>query len=152
MNPAVIWLIVGLALLIVELFTTTFFLMWIAAGALLTALLAVWVDISWVQWVVFAVTSSILLIVTRPLARSVHGQVTVPSNVDALVGQEVMVLETVDSDANTGRVRIHSEEWRARSEAVIPQGSKAIIESVRGTTLIVGPKAVAKAETGETDG
>ncbi len=137
MHPGIIWLVAGLALLILELFTTTFFLMWIGAAALVTALAALWVHATWAQWLIFAVVSTVLLLATRGLARSIHGRVTVPSNVDQIVGQIGVVLEAVDPDENTGRIRIGSDEWRARSEARIPQGVRARVERVQGTTLWV---------------
>ncbi|MEN6404708.1 MAG: NfeD family protein, partial [Armatimonadia bacterium] len=88
---------------------------------------------------VFAVVSAILLAVSRPLARSIHGRVTVPSNVDSLIGQQAVVLEVVDNQANTGRVRMRSDEWRARSDSVIEVDSRVIITGVEGTTLLVKP-------------
>lgn len=137
MHPSLIWMIAGLALLIVELVVGSFFLMWIGAGALLTALLAVFVPTAWVQWLFFALSSLVLLLATRPLARSIHGRVTLPSNVDSLKGQEAVVLEEINRQQNTGRVRVHSDEWRARSAEVIPPGQHVIIEGVEGTTLQV---------------
>lgn len=137
MHPGIIWLIVGLVLLILELFTTTFFLMWIGAGALVAALAAIWIEPAWIQWLIFAVVSAALLWATRRLARSIHARVTVPSNVDQIVGQVGVVLEAIDPDQNTGRIRVGSEEWRARSETRIPQGVRARVESVQGTTLRV---------------
>ncbi|MEN6304324.1 MAG: NfeD family protein [Armatimonadia bacterium] len=139
MSPALAWMIAGLVLLILEVFIGSFFLMWIGAGALLTALAALLFGQAWVQWLVFAVVSAILLAVSRPLARSIHGRVTVPSNVDSLIGQQAVVLEVVDNQANTGRVRMRSDEWRARSDSVIEVDSRVIITGVEGTTLLVKP-------------
>ncbi|MEN6644824.1 MAG: NfeD family protein [Armatimonadia bacterium] len=139
MSPALAWMIAGLVLLILEVFIGSFFLMWIGAGALLTALAALLFGQAWVQWLVFAVVSAILLAVSRPLARSIHGRVTVPSNVDSLIGQQAVVLEVVDNQANTGRVRMRSDEWRARSDSVIQVDSRVIITGVEGTTLLVKP-------------
>jgi membrane protein implicated in regulation of membrane protease activity len=145
-------MIAGLALLILELFTTTFFLMWIAAAALLTALLSLFVPLAWLQWIVFAAVSVLLLIVTRPLSRSLHNRATVPSNVDALMGQEAMVLETINEAANSGRVRVRSDEWRARGSGVIPQGETVIVTGVAGATLLVRPKSeTAPAESSPED-
>lgn len=141
MHPGFMWMIAGLVLLIIEMITTTFFLMWIGAGALITALASLWVSPLWAQWVIFSVVSTILLIASRPLVRSIHGRVAVPSNVDQLVGQTAVVLEAIDPQANTGRVRIGSDEWRARSEERIAQGEQVVVESVAGTTLRVRPKA-----------
>ena len=141
MQPALWWLIAGLVLLMVELMHGAFVLVWVGAAALLTALLAVFVPVVWVQWLFFALASVVLLLATRPLARSIHGRVTVPSNVDSLIGQEAVVLEAIDPQANTGRVRIHSDQWRARSESCIPAGAHVIVQSVTGTTLQVTPVA-----------
>lgn len=139
MQPALMWLIAGLILLIIELFHGSLFLIWIGAAALLTALLSVWVHVEWVQWVFFAVISIILLIISRPLVRGVHGRVVRPSNVDSLIGMEAVVLETIDSSANTGRVRVRSDEWRARSSETIPQGTRVQVQRIEGTTLQVKP-------------
>jgi membrane protein implicated in regulation of membrane protease activity len=139
MHPALMWMIAGLALLIVELMAGSFFLMWIGAGALLTALLAVFVRVAWVQWLFFALASLVLLLATRPLARKLHGGVTLPSNVDSLKGMEGQVLEEINFRLNTGRVRVRSDEWRARSAEVIAPGTHVVIDGIEGTTLQVRP-------------
>lgn len=137
MNPALAWMIAGLALLIAEMFHGGLFMMWIGAAALLTALAALFIHTEWALWLIFAVASIGLLIASRGLARSIHGRVTVPSNVDSLVGLQGTVLEAIDPAANTGRVRVRSEEWRARSAASIKQGAQVVIEKIEGTTLLV---------------
>jgi len=139
MHPALMWMIAGLALLITELVAGSFFLMWIGAGALLTALLAVFLPATWVQWLFFALASLVLLLATRPLARKLHGGVTLPSNVDSLKGLEGLVLEEINPRLNTGRIRVRSDEWRARSAAVIAPGTHVIIDGIEGTTLQVHP-------------
>ncbi len=143
MNPAIYWLIAGLILLIFDLFAGSFFLMWIAGGALLTALVALITPLAWVQWLAFFIFSIILLVASRPLARSI-GRVSVPSNVDDLKGRIAVVLDEIDPLANTGRVRVGSDEWRARAEKTIAAGEQVVVEGVSGTTLLVKP-----IETGE---
>lgn len=139
MSPALAWLIAGLGLLIVEIFVGSFFLMWIGAGALLTALAALLFPQAWLQWLVFAVVSAVLLAVSRPFVRSIHGRVLVPSNVDSLIGEQAVVLQEIDQYANTGRVRIRSDEWRARSDSVIACDTRVIVTGIEGTTLLVKP-------------
>ena len=53
------------------------------------------------------------------------------------MGLQGTVLEAIDPAANTGRVRVRSEEWRARSAASIKQGAQVVIEKIEGTTLLV---------------
>ena len=140
MSHELSWLIAGLVLLILELFTTTFFLMWIAVAAFIAAGAAYLTDPVWIEWAVFAVAGVVLLILTRPLARSIHGSVTLPSNVDRLVDAKAYVLQIIDNDHNTGRVRIESDEWRARSTGErIPEGEYVIVKRVEGASLIVAP-------------
>ncbi len=139
MQPWMLWMIVGLVLLIIELSMMSLFLLWIAIGAFAAGIVAIFVPIAWVQWLVFGLSSLLLLIATRPLARSVHASVTTPSNVDALIGGRAMVIETVDPLRNTGRVRIGSAEWRARSDETIPADSWAEVTAVQGATLLVQP-------------
>jgi inner membrane protein len=140
MQPWLPWMIVGLILLIVEMFSMTFFLMWVGAGALLAALLAAFVPApTWLHWLVFSASSVIMLILSRPLARSLHARVSTPSNVDSMIGKIGVVLETIDPHANTGRIRIGSDEWRARCPEKILQGEKAVVKGIEGTTLQVAP-------------
>jgi membrane protein implicated in regulation of membrane protease activity len=81
----------------------------------------------------------VLLLATRPLARKLHGGVTLPSNVDSLKGMEGQVLEEINFRLNTGRVRVRSDEWRARSAEVIAPGTHVVIDGIEGTTLQVRP-------------
>ena len=136
-----IWMIAGVALLILELISMSFFLLWLAVAAILTGVVAIFVHIWWVQWVVFAILSIVLLLATRPLARSIHGRVTQPSNVDALIGSRALVIETIDPLKNIGRVRIGSDEWRARAEQAIPLDAWAEVISVAGTDRSVSRNA-----------
>jgi len=145
MQPWMMWMIVGVVLLILELVSMTFFLLWIGVAALITGVAAIVVPTAWVQWLVFALASVALLIATRPLARSIHGRVTQPSNVDAIIGQRALVIEAIDPLKNTGRVRVGSDEWRARAEQAIAVDAEAEVISVEGTTLIVRPAAEAEA-------
>jgi membrane-bound ClpP family serine protease len=49
------------------------------------------------------------------------------------------VLEEIDNDKNTGRVRLKKEEWRADSETgeVIPAGKKVKVTRMDGTHIVV---------------
>ncbi len=150
MQPWMLWMIVGLVLLIIELSMMSLFLLWIAIGAFVAGIVAVFVPIAWVQWLVFGLSSLILLIATRPFAHSVHASVTTPSNVDAMIGANAMVIETIDPLKNIGRVRIGSDEWRARADETIPVESWVEVTGVKGTTLRVRPVEEESEDTDES--
>jgi membrane protein implicated in regulation of membrane protease activity len=138
MSPAAAWLIAAVVLLIVEVFTTTFFILWIAIGAFVAGLFALFTK-PWVPWLVFAAVTPALLWFTRPLSRRLREHSPAKTNVDAMIGEIAQVVETIDPVANTGRVRVFSDEWRARADQVIEAGSRVRITGVSGATLRVVP-------------
>ncbi len=133
-----IWIIVGVIALIIDLLSGTLFMLWVGGGCFVAALVS-WLSPgpSWAPWAAFAVSTAILLYLGRPLARRFREQKVVPSNVDAMIGKEGIVLETIDSVQNTGRVRIGSEEWRARADERIESGGRVCVLGIEGATLIV---------------
>lgn len=137
--PGVAWLIAAIILLIVEVFTATFFILWIAIAAFVAGIFAFFAP-AWLVWLIFVLASVVLLWVSRPLARRLHERLPVRTNVDALVGERAIVIETIDPVANTGRVRVGSDEWRARAEQVIEVGSQVRVRGVSGATLVVEPE------------
>ena len=120
------------------MFTATFFILWVAIAAFIAGIFAFFAP-TWLVWLIFVVTSVVLLWFTRPLAHKLREKLPVRTNVDALIGQEGIVVETIDPVANTGRIRVQSDEWRARAEQVIEVGSKVRVVGISGTTLLVEP-------------
>ncbi len=133
-----IWIIVGVICLIIDLLSATLFMLWVGGGCFIAALVS-WLlpSIAWAPWAAFVVSTSILLYFGRPLARRLVEQDVVPSNVDSVVGQNGIVLEAIDPLTNTGRVRIGSDEWRARADERIEPGEKVRVQSIEGATAIV---------------
>ena len=146
MEPYGIWIIAGVIALIAELLVPTFFMMWVAGGCFVAAIVAaIFPQAAWAPWAAFVVSTLVLLYLGQPLARRLREKKLTPSNVDAVVGREGVVLETIDPAENTGRVRIGSEEWRARADEHIERGNKVCVLAVEGATLVVtewGPGTV----------
>ncbi len=138
MSPGVAWLIAAIILLILEVFTGTFFILWIGIAAFIAGIFAFFAP-QWLVWIIFALASIFLLWITRPLAKRLHSALPMRTNVDALIGQTAIVIETIDPVANLGRVRVGSDEWRARADKVIERGEKVRVLAVEGTTLRVEP-------------
>jgi inner membrane protein len=133
-----IWIIAGVIALIIDLLSGTMFMLWVAGGCITAGIVAALVpELAWAPWAAFVVSTAILLYLGRPIARRFQQQKLVPSNVDALVGREGIVLETIDPVSNTGRVRIGSEEWRARADEHIASGARVCVLGVEGATVVV---------------
>ncbi len=137
MNASVAWFIAAVVALILELVSGTMFLIWVSGGCFLAGVAALVFSASWVPWATFVVSSSILLYFGLPLARRLREQGGQASNVDRMIGLQAVVLETIDPIENTGRIRVESDEWRARSDHRIQAGVTVSIVSVEGTTLMV---------------
>ena len=90
---------------------------------------------------IFAVISLVLLFTTRPVALK-HFKLSdmEKTNVESLVGKQVIVSETIDNLKATGQVKVNGLEWTARAADetdIIPQGTEVTINEVSGVKLIV---------------
>lgn len=114
-NMWLAWAVVAVLCLIVELSAGDFFVMCFAIGAAVTALVAP-VGGWYVQLAVFALASALCVFFVRPfvlryLHRRDEGRV---SNVDALIGKEGRVTETIPA-GGFGRVSAGGDDWKAAS-------------------------------------
>ncbi|MBQ2986027.1 MAG: NfeD family protein [Tyzzerella sp.] len=136
----IFWLILFVVLLIIEIFTMGLTTVWFAGGALIAFILAFAGAGLPVQIVVFLLVSILLLVLTRPIAIQFFNKERQKTNVDRLIGQKAVVLETIDTLRGTGRVEVNGMEWAAKVEdvtAVIEAGTVVSIEGIQGVKLIV---------------
>ncbi len=138
----IIWLVVAAMLIIIEIGTLGLTTIWFAGGAILAAAVAVF-DAHWVvQALVFGITSLVLLIFTRPLARKHLMKTQEKTNVEGLVGKSAIVTETINNLKEEGAAKVNGLEWTARSsnDKVIEKGAEVVIDSISGVKLIVSEK------------
>ena len=134
------WLIIGVALGIAEIFTTTFFISMLAVGALAAAGTAALGGDVPIQVAAFAVASALSLWLVRPaLRRHLNlGGANAPMGVEALEGSPAFVVEEIDADH--GLVKIEGEMWRARphdATEVYRVGDQVRVLEIKGATAIV---------------
>ena len=143
----VIWFVAALALLVLELASTTFFSMFLAAGAFAAGILAYVVPSSpiWVQAVVGIVVAMAGVILVRPAAaRRLHRRGTgpfMPGVHGGFVGQRALPTDGIGDELHPGHVRLAGETWLAFSADRQPfaAGVPVIVTAVHGTTLEVRP-------------
>lgn len=135
----VIWMIAAGALAVGEIFSLSFFLGPIAAAAVLAALAALAGAGTAVQIAVFTLASAASLLVLRPIARRhLHTPAQIRTGTAALVGERAVVLERVDADGGT--VKLKGEVWTARAfdeEDVIESGTRVHVIEIQGATALV---------------
>jgi membrane protein implicated in regulation of membrane protease activity len=134
-----LWVIIGVLFIIGEIFTAGFFLIWFGIAAIIAGILAFFELSALWQGVAFVIISAILLAGTRRLAERFTKKQPPGIGADRFVGKIGVVLEEIDNDKNTGRVRVEEDQWRADSLEgdIIPEGSKVQVMKLEGTHLVV---------------
>ncbi len=151
-SPELIWFLVGLALVLSEFMLPGIILVFFGMGAWVTAITS-WLGITpgWSsQLLTFAISSVLLLALLRKWFRNrfigyVGDDHGLDENIDEFKGQKVKVTTAIVPDGDEGAVEFKGARWKARSDRAIPEGDRAIIESVDGITLVVSP-AILKEE------
>ena len=139
MSLSIIWLIVLVVCLVVEISTLGLTSIWFAGGALLAMLIAMIGGPLWLQVLIFLVTSVVLLIFTRPIARKYFNKNREKTNVNSKIGKQAIVTVTIDNLKGEGQIVTEGMEWTARSldSSVIEEGSVVTIEIIEGVKAIV---------------
>jgi membrane protein implicated in regulation of membrane protease activity len=144
-----VWFVAALALLVLELASTTFFSIFLALGAFAAGLLAFFVPDSpvWLQAVLAIAVALAGVVIGRPflsrrLRRQGEGPLT-PGVHGGFVGQRALALDEIGDELHPGHVRLAGETWLAFSDdhQAIPTGASVVVAAVRGTTLAVRPTA-----------
>ena len=134
-----IWVIIGVIFIIGEIFTAGFFLIWFGVAAIIAGIIAFFeLSVVW-QGVAFVIISAILLAGTRRLANRFTKKQPPGIGADRFIDKTGIVLEEIDNDKNTGRIRVEEDEWRADSLEgnIIPKNSKVQVIKVEGTHMVV---------------
>lgn len=133
-----IWLVFGVALILLELLLPTFFILWFGIGAVLVALTALvapslHLDMQVLLWVLFSSATTLLWF--KVLRRK---KPDVRWTADSVIG-EVGLLTVAVSEFQKGRVRFQkpilgSEEWICVADSEIAVGERVRLTAIEGNT------------------
>jgi membrane protein implicated in regulation of membrane protease activity len=139
MTAALIWLVIGIALIAAEVVSGDLVLLMLGLGALVGAGSAALTGNPVIDVAVFAVASIGLLVLARPaLKRRFLSGPGVKTNTEALVGTKAVVVATVDPQG--GQVKLGGDVWSARSfidGQVIQPGTPVTVVEISGATAVV---------------
>ena len=138
----ILWLVLFVALIILELATTQLICIWFAGGALAAFVCALLNLNITIQAVVFVLVSTLLLIFTKRIVGKLKAKPNAKTNAEALIGQSAIVTEDISNKNAKGSVKIRGLEWSARSadEYEIPKESYVTVKEIDGVKLIVEKK------------
>ncbi len=139
----ILWLVLGVGLIVAEIFTLGFVLLWFGVGAMAAALVGIAGGGFLLQFLVFAVVSIGLTLMSRTIfARyfSHDERSAVRTGVDALPGQVGTVTSASKGALNEGAVKVFGSTWTAfpvDGETKLVEGEKVEVVEVRGSSIYV---------------
>lgn len=134
------WIGAALLFILIEVISVSLVLVMFAGGAFAAAAANALGAPVWLQIVVFAGASAVLLVALRPwLLRRLKGRMPlVETNAAAQVGRPAIVV--ADVGALGGRVKLAGEVWSARAareDVVLPVGTEVHVIRIDGATAVV---------------
>jgi len=135
------WLIAAGIFLAIEILTVGFLVFWLALGALLAMLVSFVTDNIIIQTTVFIVSSTLLILFTKPLVNKYITKPLKPTNTYSLINKHATVIIDINPIDSTGQVKVNGETWSAKSEQeiAIPKGTEVQILRIDGVKLVVSP-------------
>ena len=146
MEPMVMfWAAVMALALFSEVITTELVAIWFMPSALVTMILAFFNVPVWIQWVVFLVMSTVLLIIAFKFLRKIllknHGNKK--TDTDILIGMVARVEEDINNAEMQGAVKVDGKIWSARmvdDSETAQKGEFVVIEYISGVKLMCARK------------
>ena len=135
-----LWLVAFVVFLILEVLSPSMLFIGFAISALVSGVFTYFYPES-VYWQIgiFVVVSTILLPLTRKMAKKLTIESPQITKVDALIGKVGVVIKTIDP-VSSGQLQIEGEVWRAVADELISEQEQATILKVTGTTVHVEKK------------
>lgn len=132
----VMWLIVAVALAVLEAATVQLVSLWFACGALCAMVASFFTDSITLQSIVFIVCSVLFLLIARKYVKRLTENKTA-TNTDMLIGKTAILKEATD-EMVTGSLSVNGLTWTALSEGGrLEAGEKVKIIRIDGVKLIV---------------
>ena len=141
----ILWAVLGLVLIIAEIFTPGFVLLWFGVGALAAALAAVAGLSPPLQLLLFCTASVALSLAPRTsfsryFVRTGEEGGALKVGVDALPGKVGTVVASSAGALQEGAVKVFGSTWTAypaEGEDPLEAGDRVVVESVRGASIYV---------------
>lgn len=144
MDTALIWFLVGLALVLAELAVPGVILVFLGVAAWLVAILDwIGVDSFSVQLWIFGISSIALVFGARRFVKGWFSGKESTENGDIdeeFVGKIVEVISAIEPNG-FGLVELKGAQWKATSSEALARGSQAVVTARKNITLEVTPRS-----------
>jgi inner membrane protein len=129
--------VIGVLLIIFEMFSLTFVFLWIGIASILAAIVSYLTGSNTITFIVFIISALILWLSTKNFAKRIHQQKTIENGVNSLIGKEVVVASVEVQDETVGTTKVYGDEWTIRSTKPLVLNEKVTVTKIEGATLYV---------------
>jgi membrane protein implicated in regulation of membrane protease activity len=141
----IFWTILGVILIIAEIFTPGFVLLWFGIGSLAAAFASlVGLSSLSLQFLIFAVVSTVLTAASRTIFVNYFSHektgTDLKTGVDGLPGKTGIVVSSSRGALNEGAVKVFGSTWTAypaEGEEPLEAGERVAVERVQGASIYV---------------
>jgi inner membrane protein len=139
----ILWIVLGVSLIVAEIFTLGFVLFWFGVGAIAAGLLSYLGFGIGLQFFVFAAISIILTILSRQIFQHrflTEGKDAIKTGIDSLPGQIGTVIGASKGSLNAGEVKVFGSTWTAfpeEGEKPLLEGEKVEVIGIKGASIYV---------------
>lgn len=136
----IFWLIAAGIFFIIEMATIGFLVFWLGIGSLLAMVTSFITDNILIQVLVFVITSTLLLIFTRPLVNKfIKIPKEVKTNAYSIIGKKGIVVKEINNIEGDGQIKVDGEVWSAKSntDEIISKDTEIEIVDIDGVKAVV---------------
>lgn len=131
-----IWLGLVITLTLIEVLTTNLVTIWYIVSALVSLILAFFVDSYLIQFSVFVILGTVLLFTTRDYLVKLIVKKREKTNLDRVVGMTGVVTEEI-TNKKSGEVKVDGKRWTAIADKKIKVDSTVKVLEIDGVKLKV---------------
>ena len=131
-----VWLGIVIVLIFIEAITVNLVTIWYIASALVSMLLSIFIKDFYIQFLVFVLLGTLLLITTRKYLVKIIGKKQEKTNLDRVVGMTAIVTEEIRKNT-PGEVKVDGKRWTAISDKTIKVDSTVKVLDIDGVKLKV---------------
>lgn len=135
----ILWLAAIIAFGILESLTAQFISIWFAGGAFVSLIAHLLGASQTVQWIIFAIASAVLLVLTRPFVKRLAKTDISVTGTDLLIGKRAVMTKATDVRGELGEAKADGKVWTVNSVDGEPIDADTVvtIEKIQGVKLIV---------------
>ena len=131
-----VWLGIVIFLIFIEAITINLVTIWYIASALIAMLLSIFIKDFYIQFLVFVLLGTLLLITTRKYLVKIIGKTREKTNLDRVIGMTAIVTEEIKKN-QPGEVKVDGKHWTAISDKTIKVNSTVKVLDIDGVKLKV---------------